>query len=312
MEKIYGFCGSGGGAKGAWGGGVSEFLVNDLDRKYSYLSGTSTGSLLMNLISIGEMERLKEAYTSVTNKDIYTISPYRIVSSKNGVFKTKMNYLKIGYNILFRKSKTFGDSSKLREVTIPKFFTKDDYYRIREENKELFACVTNLTLGVNEFKSSKKCSYDDFLDWIYASSCAAPIMSIVEKDGYEYADGGYIEHSPIQVLIDNGCDIIDVVCLRSPSIDIEKIRNPLHLISRLMLIMEWEIFENDLNIAKLKAKDKDVIINIYRPDKELTNNSLVFDKKVMTDWWNDGYEFAKSQCHVCYNITKGKKPKLIK
>jgi NTE family protein len=304
MNKVYGFCGSGGGAKGAWGGGISEFLIKDLNRNYSFLSGTSTGSLLMNLISIGEIDRLKEAYTNITNKDIYTISPYRITSSKNGVFKTKMNYLKIGYNILFRNSKTFGDSSRLREVTIPKFFTKDDYYKIKEENIELFACVTNLTLGSKEFKSSKRYSYSDFLDWIYASACAAPIMSIIEKDGYEYADGGYIEHIPIQILIDSGCDVIDVINLSPPSLDIEKIRNPLHLISRLIDIMLWENSENDIELSKLKIKDKDVVINIYRPPNKLTNNSLVFDKKIMNGWWDDGYNFAKSRCHTCHKITK--------
>ena len=136
-------------------------------------------------------------------------------------------------------------------------------------------------------------------------------MSIVEKDNYEYADGGYTENAPIQVLIDKGCTHIDVIILRPPNLEIEKIRNPLHLVNRIMNIMMFEAGAADMELAKLKAKDGDVQINIYQTPRRLTNNSLVFDKKQMENWWKEGYEFAENlQCET-WCVSKRKKPRKI-
>ena len=302
MKKVYGFAGSGGGAKGAWGAGVAHYLVHDLDREYNILSGTSTGALLMNLVALGETERLKKAYTNVTNKDIYTLAPYDIEKGQHGVFKTKMNYFKIAWNIFVRKLNTFGDSNKLREKLIPRFFTESNFNVSRKAGKELIACVTNLTKGKVEFKSSLEEDYEDFLDWVFTSTCAAPFMSIVEKDNCEYADGGYIEHIPLQILIDKGCTEIDVINHAAPDIDVEKIRNPLHLINRIIDITMKETSASDMKIAQLSAREKDVIINIYSPGRKLTNNSLVFDKETMLQWWDEGYEHAKTINCKTYKI----------
>jgi len=238
---ILGFSGSGGGAKGAWGAGVAHYLVNDVGRDYKFLSGNSTGALQSLLISLNETERLKEGYTSVTNDDIYKIAPYRIKKTKKGHFKTKMNYLKIGWNMLIRKQKTFGDSSKLRTELLPKFFTINDFKKLKEFEKEIVVGVTNFTTGLGEYKSSYDYEYEDFLDWVWASTCAVPFMSLVEKDGYEYADGGFIEHVPIQQLIDRGCTHIDVISHRNPKMDIELMRNPLNVINRLIDIFMDEL-----------------------------------------------------------------------
>lgn len=314
MKEIYGFTASGGGAKGAWGGGVAEYLVNTLNRDYSYLSGTSTGALIMSMVASGKMTELKEAYTSVTNDSIYTLCPYRIVETKHGNFKTKLNYFKIAWNMLIKKQKTFGDSTKLREEILPKFFKSDDFYQIRNHHKEMIAATTNLTLGETEYKSSmdEDMTYEDFLDWVFASTCAAPFMSIVSKDGYEYADGGYIEHVPIQILINRGCTVIDVIDHKSPDFPIEKIRNPLHTINRIIDIAMWETAISDLALTKLKAAEHDVKINIYSPNRRLTNNSLVFDKEIMTEWWDEGYKYAENkECCKSYVLRKGRKPKLI-
>jgi len=67
---------SGGGAKGAWSGGVIEYLVKELEVEWDIVVGTSTGSLLAPLSSIGEVDRLKDAYTTVTNKSIFNIEPF--------------------------------------------------------------------------------------------------------------------------------------------------------------------------------------------------------------------------------------------
>jgi len=41
------------------------------------------------------------------------------------------------------------------------------------------------------------------------------------------------------------------------------------------------------------TNNKDAIINLYYTPTVLTTNSLIFDKKKMTDWWQKGYNYAK-------------------
>lgn len=295
MSNIYGFAGSGGGSKGAWGAGVAHYLVNELGRDYKYLSGTSTGALQSLLISINDTLRLRDGYTNVTNDDIYKSAPYNVIKNKNGVYKIKMNYFRIGWNMLIRKQKTFGDSSKLRNKLLPNFFTEDDFKKLKELEKEIIVNVTNITKGLGELKSSNDYNYNDFLDWVWASTCAVPFMSLAKKGNNEYADGGFTEHVPIQPLIDKGCTHIDVITHRQPKLDIELMRNPLNVITRLIDIFLNEMSIKNLELGKLKAKNKNVVINVYEPGRKLTNNELIFNKEEMRKWWNEGYEFARNK-----------------
>jgi len=59
---------SGGGSKGAFAGGIAEYLITVCKNDYDLFVGTSTGSLLIPLLSIGEISKLKEVYTSVNQK----------------------------------------------------------------------------------------------------------------------------------------------------------------------------------------------------------------------------------------------------
>ena len=60
------------------------------------------------------------------------------------------------------------------------------------------------------------------------------------------------------------------------------------------------------------AKDEDVVINFYYTPRRLTNNSLVFDKEIMTGWWDEGYHYAKDKNFKTFKLVKGRKAKLIK
>jgi len=71
---------SGGGSKGAFGGGVAQYLIEEEKKEYDLLIGTSTGSLLVPFIAIKKMDILKEAYTTVTQKDIFKINPFKVKS----------------------------------------------------------------------------------------------------------------------------------------------------------------------------------------------------------------------------------------
>ena len=125
---------SGGGNKGAYGGGEVDYLINVEKKDYDLFVGTSTGSLLCPLIAIGDIEALKNAYTTIKQKDIFKSNPFKFKHINDGFVKTKINYWKVFLNLILRKNKSLGDSSQLRN-TIKKIITKDKYQILKESGK---------------------------------------------------------------------------------------------------------------------------------------------------------------------------------
>jgi len=279
---------SGGGAFGAWGGGIIHGLYKKQNKEYDLFVGTSTGSLLSPLSSIKEMDRLKEAYTSVTQKDIFNVNPF----NRKGRINFVNFIVRVTKNMFTGKHITLGESENLKK-TIKKFFKQEDFDRIKKENKEVFACVSNITKGVVEYKSSNNYQYEDFVDWLWTSSCVPVFMSTLTKEGCEYVDGGIMDHIPIQKAIDENASEIDIIVHR-PIVYTDKTtfhsKNVINLFTRITDIMHREISRDDIAIAKLILKEKDVKITVYYTPYKLSENSLMFDKKIMQNWWNMAYD----------------------
>ena len=50
---------SGGGSKGAFAGGVAEYLLKEKNNTYDIFLGTSTGSLMVSHLALGKIDALK-------------------------------------------------------------------------------------------------------------------------------------------------------------------------------------------------------------------------------------------------------------
>ena len=50
---------SGGGSKGAFAGGVAEYLMQELGHRYDLFLGTSTGSLLISHLALKKISKIK-------------------------------------------------------------------------------------------------------------------------------------------------------------------------------------------------------------------------------------------------------------
>jgi predicted patatin/cPLA2 family phospholipase len=288
---------SGGGAKGAWAGGVIQYLLEDKEKDYDLYVGTSTGSLLAPLSSIRELSILKEGYTSITSKDIFSLNPF----NDDGSIR-KWNAIK---RVLSSK-KTLGETDNLREL-IKEHFKEKHFEKLYKSDKEVIAVVSNLTDKRVEYKSSNENKYEDFVDWLWAS-CNAPIFtSIVEKDDNQYADGGIYEQIPIQVAIENGATEIDVIVLSPEGFGVvkrKKITSLLQYFFRLIEILMRKIAKDNIDLEKLKSHGREIDINIYYTPYSLTDNSLVFEKESMLRWWQEGYINAKSGNVKKYKITR--------
>ncbi|GFD92886.1 MULTISPECIES: patatin-like phospholipase family protein [Tenacibaculum] len=283
---------SGGGSKGAFAGGVAQYLMKNKNKDYDMLLGTSTGSLMVSHLALGMIDELKEIYTSVDQKAIFSNSPFR-VKSVHGEKVVSIRHRNTIWNFLNGR-KTFGESKNLRKL-ISKSVTKEMYDEIRRLNKEVVVTVSNLTANQIEYKSILECEYEDFCDWIWGSCNYVPFMSLLEKDHCQYADGGFGSLIPIREAIARGATEVDAIILATEVTQMNRLpaKNPFSLMMDTFDFMLENVERHNITIGKLSAKQHNVKLNLYYTPTVLTTNSLVFDKEKMKKWWKSGYKYAK-------------------
>jgi predicted patatin/cPLA2 family phospholipase len=291
---------SGGGSKGAFAGGIAEFLITVCKNDYDLFVGTSTGSLLIPLLSIGEISKLKKVYTSVNQNSIFSRNPF-IIKERDGEFEIRINHFNILVGFL-KGSKTFGESKSLKKLILetitPGFFEK-----MKNQHVDVVVTVSNISLGKVEYKSIKDFNREDFCDWIWASANLVPFMSLVKKDGYEYGDGGLGNVVPIAEAINRGAREIDIILLKTEKPFQKKpVKNVLELTTRIFDFLLEQIITNDITIGKLRSKHDEITLNFYNPPEMLTKNSLIFEPTKMKKWWDRGFEFAQQNNPYCRRI----------
>jgi predicted patatin/cPLA2 family phospholipase len=192
--------------------------------------------------------------------------------------------------------KTFGESKNLRKL-IRNNITKEMFFNIIKNDTEVVVTVSNLSANKIEYKTLRECTYNDFCDWIWASCNYIPFMSLLEKDGCEYADGGFGCLVPIREAILRGAKEVDAIILETEITQINRLKskNPFSLLFDAFDFMLEHVERHNITIGKLSAKQHDVKLNLYYTPTVLTTNSLIFDKKLMHKWWQSGYEHAKSK-----------------
>ncbi|NND61808.1 MAG: patatin-like phospholipase family protein [Flavobacteriaceae bacterium] len=286
---------SGGGSKGAFAGGVAQYLIQERGYTYDLFVGTSTGSLLIPHLALNKVDKIKEAFTSVNEHSIFSIRPFRIKKNKLGGKQIVIDHFAVLRNF-FRGSKTFGESKSLRRL-IEDTFTKEEFEELISIGKDVVVTVSNISSNQVEYKSVKDFKYEDFLDWIWISCNYIPFMSLVKKDGFEYADGGLGSMVPIEEAINRGAKIVDVIVLETEVTNYNRLpsKNVFSLLTSMHEYMLDRVEKQNIKIGKFAASHNDAIINLYYTPTVLTTNSLVFDKKMMIRWWESGFQYAHSK-----------------
>ncbi len=303
---------SGGGARGAWGGGLAQAL-HESGRNYKVVIGTSTGSLLAPLAVIDSFARLEEAYTSVTHKDIFNVRPFYTKGKKKGQVR--------GFNAFWRiitGRKTLGESKRLRK-TIREYFTEAEFNALTQspDSLEVIATVVNLQADSTEYKSSRDYDYEQMVDWIWASANQPVFMSLYkfkDEDGEKdyYADGGVKENIPLRKAImkarEIGAKEIDVIIHSTdqPQLDTMHKLRILKLLARTIDLFSTEVRENDVDIARLLShvsvlnelseEAEGIRVSVYYMPAEDYNkipNSLLFEKDQMAQLWESGKNMLK-------------------
>lgn len=285
---------SGGGSKGAFAGGVAQYLMEREKREYDMFLGTSTGSLLVPHLALGKIGKLYDIFTNVQQQDIFSVSPF--VQRKKG----DREYVSIDFvNSLWqfvRMKRTFGESKALRKH-IRKHFTIEEYQQIKREKHDVVVTVSNLSMNRVEYKSINDCTYDEFCNWIWISCNYIPFMSLAMVDGYEYADGGLGCVIPIREAILRGATEVDAIVLEAENLGKQRVlgKNPFSLMMNLFGHLLDQVERSDIVIGQLAAKNRNVKLNLYYTPKSLTENSLIFSKRLMEKWWEQGYDYAEKK-----------------
>ncbi len=286
---------SGGGSKGAFAGGVAEYLIRERGYEYDIWVGTSTGSLLISHLALNKVEKIKKVYTSVNQKSIFNDCPFVIKRDKYGAQQIAINHFNVLMSFL-RRRRTFGESKNLRKL-IRKIFSRKEFDLLKESGKDIVVTVSNLSMNAVEYKSIKDFNYDDFCDWIWISANYTPFMSLVRKNGCDYADGGFASMVPIEEAIKRGARTVDVIILETEVAHFSRLpsTNSFALMSCMHEYMADRIEKQNIRIGKFVARKHNAILNLYYTPTVLTTNSLIFDKKQMARWWESGFNHAKSQ-----------------
>ncbi|MCV6631557.1 MAG: patatin-like phospholipase family protein [Flavobacteriaceae bacterium] len=285
---------SGGGSKGAFAGGVAQFLIEDLKKEYDLFLGTSTGSLLLTHLALGKIDKIKQIYTSVNQEQIFDLCPFKI-KNKYGRSHIQIHHWNVLKNFL-KGSKTFGESRALLDL-IKRSISREEFEILQKGVSEIVVTVSNLSQNHVEYKSINDCSYEDFCEWVWISCNYTPFMSLARKNGCEYADGGLGSIIPIEEAIKRGAKEIDAIVLQTEITHLNRMpsNNAFDLITNMFSFMLDRIEHQNIRIGKFVANHQDAIINLYYTPTVLTMNSLIFQKEKMQNWWQKGYHYAKKK-----------------
>ncbi len=246
---------SGGGARGAWGGGIAEHLVLEKDADYQAIIGTSTGSLMAPLVAVEDFTTLNKMYTGVKQKSIFNVNPFKVKRKQGEVVSIKLKFLKAIFRIIFGK-KTLGESKNLRRL-IMATYDLDRYENILSQGDPFFVTVTNFSNAEMFYFNSQQEAFDSrqisceglsgknlrkclqqkdqrrqaMLDWIWRSANQPLFMTLDCTSGEVtdgdnsvsgpncWVDGGVRENIPllrgIAYILDQNPQ-----CTGSPSIDV--------------------------------------------------------------------------------------------
>ena len=283
---------SGGGSKGAFAGGVAQYLIEETKQQYDLFLGTSTGSLLVSHLALKKIEEIKKAFISVTQDDVFDNYPF-LIRKKGVLTRIKIHHFNVLKNFL-RGKKTFGESNNFRnlisrEISVPYF------EQLQKESQEVVICVSNLSANQVEYKSLQESTYDDFVDWIWISCNYVPFMTLVTKNGCEYADGGLGCIIAIEEAIRRGATQVDAIILNTKFQQTNRVhsRNAFDALGSIFGFISDRIEYQNLKIGALVAYENKVKLYLFYTPRVLTTNLLMFEKNKMSGWWQEGWTYAQ-------------------
>ena len=210
MKKL-GICLSGGGARGAYQIGALKALQElcVLDKTMAF-SGASIGAVNATFVAADAIDIAKEIWFNVPENPlgdnpsiVKTLRDQKLKVIDSGIFSIKKLNQLLDENIDFELLKN-------RNVFIAIADTGDADKGIIDLLKSTFSHYIQRDSQV-QYIPLKEINKDLQIDTVVAS-CSIPIVfPPVVTNSRKYRDGGYFDNTPIQPLIDFGCD--EIICI---------------------------------------------------------------------------------------------------
>lgn len=285
--------------------------------QYSYFAGSSAGALFCVFLNLYQTKGMIPFNTiaGIKESDIYSYNPYKDVK----IWEDGRNYYtsyKLKWSIIWRllMGKTsLGETRNLYHL-LSSMFEYKDYISFCSRGIDLLVTATDYQTGQLVVKSIRDKSkeyndyceedYERFLDFVYASTCASPIMEGYEIEDRYYVDGGFTNNVPITPILNkyDDVDVIDVILLNSNiASDQSKPKNILQSIGRLFNILLYNNASDEIDLSNALATikeqklNKDITINILHlcEDNIVHIDPFLFDEKVRDILYREGYEKAR-------------------
>lgn len=210
MAKL-GICLSGGGARGAYQIGALMALRDlGIFKNAIAFSGASIGSINATFAGLNKLEDAKDIWLSFKENPLGEMSEGRERFRKEG-----LKALENGLFPLTRLEEVL--NSHLTDFTKDSkdvFVAVSDTGDANKNDLEFFKSAFDRYILNNEnihYISLRDLNRHDQVTTLLAS-CAVPfIFPPIIKDNRKYRDGGYFDNTPIQPLVDYGCDEIIVI-----------------------------------------------------------------------------------------------------
>lgn len=263
----------GGGMRGVFGCGVTDFLL-DNDITFDYCLGVSAGSA--NLASYVSRQRGRN-YRYYTK---YSLRP-EYMSAFNFVTKHSFFDLDYVYSVL---SDSDGEDPL-------------DYKTLSQSNQIYKAVATNGETGVPHY-FTKDDFRQDFYEPLKASSAIPGVCKPVSIDGTDYFDGGVSDPIPVEKALADGCDHVFLI-LTKP---IDFVKKPEMFKSAYTKVLKkypavikklnirHETYNNEIKRALELSKEGKV--TIIAPDDGYSVTAFTRNIRELNHLYNEGYKKA--------------------
>lgn len=242
---------SGGGSKGAFAAGVVKYLAaNYPEAPFDMYVGTSTGSLIVPLAAMGEIELLEQLYTTTETEDIIQKFDIGDRLSSNSI---------LGVDPLWE--------------LINKYYNDEFYEGLILLDKKIFLATTCLQTEdlviysthdqqpVNNYSTRKIELANQFRKAVLASANQPVFMPPVKVNSelqgapdqhFQYVDGGVREYAGIEIAIQNGASEIVAILLSTsqPSVEKKEYKDIYSILERTIGIFTTDVAKNDLVIPQ--------------------------------------------------------------
>lgn len=260
----------GGGMRGVFGCGVTDFLL-DNDITFEYCLGVSAGSA--NLASYVSRQRGRN-YRYYTK---YSLRP-EYMSAFNFVTKHSFFDLDYVYSVL---SDSDGEDPL-------------DYKTLSQSNQIYKAVATNGETGEPHY-FTKDDFRQDFYEPLKASSAIPGVCKPVSIDGTDYFDGGVSDPIPVEKALADGCDHVFLI-LTKPIDFVKKpemfksaytkvLKNYPAVIKKLNI--RHETYNNE--IKKALELSKEGKVTIIAPDDGYSVTAFTRNLRELNHLYNEGY-----------------------